>query len=70
MTNFTPILENLIKKEKIDINFDDHMERCRCCFRRLRSDDEFFEIDEVIQRNFYNLTQIEVSRKLIREYLK
>lgn len=47
-------------KIEADIELDNHLEKCRCCFRIIEITDKFVNIDEIVQRNFYDLTQIEV----------
>lgn len=47
-------------KIEADNELDNHLEKCRCCFRIIEKTDKFVNIDETIQRNFYDLTQIEV----------
>jgi hypothetical protein len=42
----------------------DHLNRCRCCLKSLKDDDvgDFVKLNEIIQLNFYELTQIEVRK--------
>ncbi|KAL7013561.1 hypothetical protein ACKWTF_015466 [Chironomus riparius] len=47
-------------KIEADIELENHLEKCRCCFRILEETDKFVNIDEIVQRNFYDLTQIEL----------
>lgn len=45
-----------------DKNFtlEDHVEKCRCCFRVLK-EQEFSDITKAIEKKFFALTQIQVS---------
>jgi hypothetical protein len=47
-------------KIEADIELDNHLQKCRCCFRILENTDKVVDIDEIVQRNFYDLTNIEV----------
>jgi len=47
-------------KIEADIELDNHREKCRCCLRILEKTDKVVDIDQIVQRNFYDLTQIEV----------
>ena len=41
-----------------DHQLEDHLQKCRCCFRMLSKG---LEITEVIETKFFDLTQIQVS---------
>lgn len=54
-------------KIEADIELDNHLEKCRCCFRILEKTDKVVDIDQIVQRNFYDLTQIEVKFWYLQE---
>lgn len=45
---------------EIDTDLTDHLKKCRCCFRSLEYDTNFARIDDEVQMQFFELTQISV----------
>lgn len=47
--------------DNADLQLEDHLHKCRCCFRLLVDDYKTVEINEAIEMKFFELTQIDVS---------
>lgn len=43
-----------------DVMLDDHINKCRCCFRIIIDDQKSIRISKSIGQKFYELTQIKV----------
>lgn len=46
------------------INFDNHKDKCRCCFRSFEIEDMQIKVTEIVKIRFQEITQIEASRVL------
>jgi hypothetical protein len=44
-----------------DFQLEDHLNKCRCCFRTMAEDQKFIKISENHQKKFFELTQMKVS---------
>lgn len=44
-----------------DVQLGDHELKCRCCFRVLIEGQKMVKINESIEQNFFELTQVKVS---------
>lgn len=44
-----------------DLMLNDHINKCRCCFRLLLDDQKAIPITKAIEGKFHELTNIEVS---------
>ncbi|KAL7010937.1 hypothetical protein ACKWTF_014017 [Chironomus riparius] len=46
--------------DQTDVMLEDHINKCRCCFRMLIDDQKSIRISKSIEQNFFELTQIEL----------
>ena len=46
-----------------DSQLVDHLNKCRCCFNVFENEIETFKITKIIEKQFRELTQIEVNNK-------
>lgn len=62
-------IENINDEE---FQLEQHVNKCRCCFRTLIDEQKFVKITNVVEQKFFDLTQIKVSfeSELLIYYLK
>lgn len=44
--------------DEIDFKLEEQINKCRCCFRPLINEQNFSNVDEIIEERFQNLTQL------------
>lgn len=44
-----------------DLQIEDNLQKCRCCFRILIDEDKMIKITKAVEERFYDLCQIPVS---------
>ena len=47
-----------------EFRLEDHLNKCRCCFRTLIDEQNFIKITKSMEKSFFELTQIKVSLQL------
>lgn len=47
--------------DETDVMLEDHINKCRCCFRMLIDDQKSIRISKSIEQKFFELTQIKVG---------
>lgn len=48
--------------DETNLQLEDHLQKCRCCFRMLIDDDKTVKITETIEQKFLGLTGVTVSK--------
>lgn len=49
---------------EIEFTLEDHLNKCRCCFRALMDQQKSVKITKSIEEKFFSLTQIQVLIKI------
>jgi hypothetical protein len=55
--------ETMDSSREQDLNLEDHLNKCRFCWRERLEDQKFIEITSAIEKRFFDLTQITVKAK-------
>ena len=55
----------LIKESRLE----NHMDRCRCCLKKFEADSQTVQLTILIEKLFYDFTQIEVKITIIKHTL-
>lgn len=50
----------------MDLNLEDFIDKCRCCFRQIIDEKNVLNINKNIEENYFNLTSIKVCNNQIK----
>lgn len=53
-----------------EINYDNHINKCRICFKSFASDEHWIDINKTVEKKFYQMTQTNVSTKIFQNLFK